>query len=67
MRREHSDTFSGRYQVMLKMAYGRGTITAFGKVIYGRPDIGMGIVFTTVEPGDQKLLEDWITELAIPQ
>jgi hypothetical protein len=45
-------------RVMLKMAYGREKITAFGKVIYGRPDIGMGIVFTTVEPGDPQLLED---------
>jgi len=36
-------------------------------VIYGRQDIAMGIVFTTVEPEDQKLLEDWIAELSIPQ
>jgi hypothetical protein len=54
-------------KVVLKMAYGRGKIEVFGRVIYGRPDIGMGIGFTTVEPEDQKLLEDWITELAIPQ
>jgi len=54
-------------KVVLKMAHGREKITAFGKVVYGRPDIGMGIGFTTVEPEDQKLLEEWITELAIPQ
>jgi PilZ domain-containing protein len=54
-------------KVMLKMAYGREKITAFGTMIYGRPAIGLGIVFTTVEPEDQKLLEDWIGGLAIPQ
>jgi hypothetical protein len=59
--------FPAGTKVMLKMAYGREKITFFGKVIYGRQDIGMGIVFTTVEPEDQKLLEDWIAELAIPQ
>jgi hypothetical protein len=67
MRRQHCDTFPAGTKVMLKMVYGREKITAFGKVIYGRPDIGMGIVFTTVEPKDQKLLENCITELAVPQ
>jgi hypothetical protein len=56
--------FSAGTRVMLMLAYGREKITAFGKVIYGRPDIGMGIVFTIIEPDDQKLLEDWIAELA---
>jgi PilZ domain len=60
-------TFPAGTKVMLKMAYGAEKITAFGKVIYVRQDIGMGIVFTTVEPEDQKLLEDWIAELSIPQ
>ena len=59
--------FPAGTKVMLKIAYRRKRITAFGKVIHSRPDIGMGIVFTTVEPEDQKLLEDWIAELAIPK
>ena len=54
-------------KVMLKMAYGPEKIIVFGKVIYGRPDIGMGIVFTTVEPEDRKSIEEWIADLAIPQ
>jgi hypothetical protein len=49
------------------MAYGREKIEVFGRVIYGRPEIGMGIVFRAAEPEDQKLLEDWIADLAIPQ
>jgi len=59
--------FPAGTKVMLKMVYGREKITAFGKVVYGRSDIGMGIVFTTVEEEDQILLEDWIAKLAIPQ
>jgi hypothetical protein len=52
---------------MLKMAYGQEKMAVAGKMIYGRPDIGVRIVLTTVETEDQRLLEDWIAELAIPQ
>ena len=58
--------FPAGTKVMLKMAYGPEKITAFGKVIYGRPDIGMGIVFTTVAPEDHKIIEEWIANLACP-
>ena len=59
--------FPAGTRVTLKVTYGQQKITAFGKVIYGRRDIGMGIVFTTVEPEDQRLLETWIAELVSPQ
>jgi len=40
-------------KVMLKMACGgEKPVIAFGKVVYGRPDIGMGIVFTMLELHD---------------
>jgi hypothetical protein len=45
--------------VMLKVTYKDRQIIAFGKVMYGRRDIGMGIVFTAMEPKSQKILEDW--------
>ena len=59
--------FPAGTRVILKVSYGREKITAFGKVIYGRLDIGMGIAFTTIEPEDQKLLEDWIAGLAMAE
>jgi hypothetical protein len=37
---------------MLKITQGAEKMTAFGKMIYGRTDIGVGIVFTTLEPED---------------
>jgi PilZ domain len=54
-------------KVMLNVNYGQEKITAFGKVIYARTDIGMGIVFSTIEPKDQRLLEAWIAETADSQ
>lgn len=57
--------FPAGTMVVLKMAYGEEKIKAFGKVIYGRPDIGMGIAFTTVAPEDQETIVDWIADLTI--
>ena len=57
--------FAAGTKVVLKMADKREEIVASGKVIYGRQDIGMGIVFTTVEPDAQELLEHWIDELVV--
>jgi hypothetical protein len=51
--------FSAGTKVMLKVTYAGQEIVVFGKVIYGRRDIGMGIVFTTIEAHDRELLEDW--------
>jgi len=39
--------FPAGTKVMLKVAYGGEKTRPFGMVIYGRTDIGMGIVFTT--------------------
>ena len=42
----------------------RGCIfQALGKVVYGRLDAGMGIVFTGIQPNDQLVLDKWIVEL----
>jgi len=54
--------FPAGTKVMLKMVYARREIVAFGKVMYGRPDIGMGIAFTAITPRDQKVLEDWLSD-----
>ncbi|MDX6713170.1 MAG: hypothetical protein QOH96_4186 [Blastocatellia bacterium] len=42
--------FAAGTKVMLKVAYEGKEIVAFGKVMFARPDIGMGIAFTMVEP-----------------
>jgi PilZ domain len=58
--------FPAGTMVMLNVAHGTAKITAFGKVIYDRQDIGMGIAFTSMETGDQKLIETWLAELDSP-
>jgi hypothetical protein len=58
--------FATEVKVMFKVTYGQEKVTLFDKVIYGRRDIGRGIVFTTSAPEDQKLLEAWLADLAVP-
>jgi hypothetical protein len=55
--------FPAGTKIRLTIAHQQKEIIAFGKVIYDRPDIGMGIVFTAIEPADQKLVDAWIDEL----
>jgi hypothetical protein len=52
--------------VVLNMTCGEEKITAIGKVIFGRPVMGMGIHFATMEPHCQETIGNWIAELAIP-
>ena len=53
--------FPARTKVLLKVSYGGKEIVAFGKVMFGGLNVGMGIAFTAIAPGDQELLEDWFT------
>ena len=50
--------FPAGTKVTLKIVYGNKKIVAFGQVMYGRADIGMGIAYTNIAPKDQELLED---------
>ena len=37
--------------------------SARARVVYGRPMLGMGVVFTHVEPTYQSVLDTWIAQL----
>ena len=52
--------FPAGSNVRLKLTNNGQQVIAFGKVIYGRKDIGMGIVFTLLAQDDQKLLDEWL-------
>jgi hypothetical protein len=56
--------FAKGTRVRIKLFHGGGYIPALGTVIYGRVELGMGIMFTSVEPEDQRILAGWIAELA---
>jgi hypothetical protein len=49
--------------VRIRIARDRATFEACGRIVYGRPRLGMGIVFTIVEPDHQWMLEQWIGNL----
>ena len=50
-------------RVRIKLFHGGGYIPALGRVIYARLELGMGIMFTSIEPEDQRILAGWIAEL----
>jgi hypothetical protein len=50
-------------RVRIKLSHGGADVVALGTVIYGRVELGMGIMFTSVEPEDQRILAGWIAEL----
>jgi hypothetical protein len=56
--------FAQGSRVRIKLSYQGAEMTALGRIIYSRPDLGMGIVFTFVETNDERILDGWISELA---
>lgn len=51
-------------RVKLRIADNDSDFVAFGRVAYVQPDLGMGVVFSSVEPEAQRILERWVAELA---
>ena len=47
----------------IKLSREGTSMVAIGRAVYARPDLGIGIVFTSVEPEDEWILDGWITEL----
>ena len=50
-------------KVRIKIAHGGVNFQALGRVVYARSKGGMGIVFTSIQPHDQLVLDKWIAEL----
>jgi hypothetical protein len=50
-------------KVSVSIAHAAENFRALGRVAYAQPGAGMGIVFTTIQPSDQLVLEEWIDEL----
>jgi len=58
-----SKPFPKGTRVRIKLSHGRADVAALARVAYARPELGMGVVFTTVEPEDERILQGWIAEL----
>ena len=50
-------------KVSLRVSHGGASFAAFGKVVHSKPNSGMGIAFTEVEPSGQAILEKWMASL----
>ena len=50
-------------KVRIKIAHRGFVFEALAKVVYGRSNAGMGIVFTNIQPHDQLILDNLIAEL----
>lgn len=55
--------FAEGTRVSLRISHGGASLAAFGKVVYSKPNSGMGIAFTHVESSSQAILERWIASL----
>jgi hypothetical protein len=50
-------------KVSLRITHGGTSLAALGKVVYSKPNSGMGVAFTTIEPLSQAILENWLVSL----
>ncbi len=50
-------------KVRIKISHRSESLEALGRVVFVRPNAGMGIFFTRIDPHDQSVLDKWIAEL----
>jgi hypothetical protein len=50
-------------KVRLRISHAGATFTGQGTVAYLRPNAGMGIAFTSIEPSSLPVLDIWLTNL----
>jgi hypothetical protein len=60
---ETSKPFPQGTAVSIKLSHEDATVAGFARVVYASPQLGMGLVFTRVDPEHQRILEEWIAEL----
>lgn len=49
-------------RVRVRLIHGATEMSALGRIVYSRPELGMGIVFATIESKDEQVLLKWIVE-----
>ena len=52
-------------KVRVRILHNGAGFAAFARVAYARPELGMGIVFTRIEPIDRSVLDAWIANLRV--
>lgn len=54
-------------KIRIRIVHNGARFAAFARIAHARPDLGMGIVFTKVEPLDQVVLDAWLANLRLGQ
>ena len=60
---ETTQPFPKGTNVKIKISHLGAIVEAFARVVYANPELGMGIVFTTLGPEDERTLVGWIADL----
>jgi|SRR6266446_228548 hypothetical protein len=50
-------------EIAVRISYADSTFTARGKVVFVFPNMGMGVMFTSVPASQQAVLEKWLAKL----
>lgn len=51
-------------EIRVRISHENSTFTALGKVVFVFPNMGMGVMFTSVEADQQAVLQKWLAELS---
>lgn len=49
-------------KVRLRISNGGKHFAVLGRVAYAHPGLGMAVVFSSIEPQDQAVLDEWLTK-----
>jgi hypothetical protein len=50
-------------EIEVLISHAKTTFTARGRVVFVFPNMGMGVMFTSVEASQQATLQEWLTQL----
>src|SRR5258707_14590145 len=51
-------------EIVVRISYADTTFTARGRVVFVFPNMGMGVMFTSVPASQQAVLEKWLASLS---
>src|SRR5207245_4516656 len=50
-------------EILVRITHENSTFTALGRVVFLFPNMGMGVMFTSVDAEQQAILQKWLEEL----
>lgn len=56
-----------RTEIRVKISHANTTFTALGSVVFVFPNLGMGVMFTSVEADQRAVLQKWLSDLSRSQ